>query len=282
MATSNASNVTKRIDVNRRLTYLEMDENFEELKRVIADAANNELAINGKVSTAVYNNKMSTLDSEIAALNLALNDVVSVAVVQALSNDVQTINGQQLNLQDDFDLLEQQFNNISGSITNLETDVSNLETSKQDVLVSGTNIKTINGTSLLGSSNIVIPQGDVTLNGIQTLTNKTLVAPVIESGYTEEVYSIVLGTGGTFDIDPTNGSIQVVEFFEDTTITESLTTGQTVVLRMVNASSYVITWPMINWVSQVGNVAPTLTTADVVVLWKDSSGLYGTYAGSYA
>lgn len=37
--------------------------------------------------------------------------------------------------------------------------VSQLETSKQDKLVSGTNIKTINGQSLLGS-------GDITIQGV--------------------------------------------------------------------------------------------------------------------
>jgi len=55
------------------------------------------------------------------------------------------------------------------------TDISG----KQDTLVSGTNIKTVNSTSLLGSGNIAIPVGDVTLTGIQTLTNKTLTTPAI-------------------------------------------------------------------------------------------------------
>jgi hypothetical protein len=48
---------------------------------------------------------------------------------------------------------------------------------KQATLVSGTNIKTINSTSLLGSGNIVT--GDVTLTGTQTLTNKTLTSPTL-------------------------------------------------------------------------------------------------------
>ena len=48
---------------------------------------------------------------------------------------------------------------------------------KQDTLVSGTSIKTINSTSLLGSGNIIT--GDVTLTGVQTLTNKTLTSPTL-------------------------------------------------------------------------------------------------------
>ncbi len=48
---------------------------------------------------------------------------------------------------------------------------------KQDALVSGTSIKTINSTSLLGSGNITT--GDVTLTGVQTLTNKTLTSPTL-------------------------------------------------------------------------------------------------------
>ena len=47
---------------------------------------------------------------------------------------------------------------------------------KQDTLVSGTNIKTINGTSVLGSGGITT--GDVTVTGTQTLTNKTLTSPI--------------------------------------------------------------------------------------------------------
>jgi hypothetical protein len=47
-------------------------------------------------------------------------------------------------------------------------------TAKQDTLVSGTNIKTVNSSSLLGSGNLTV--GDVTLAGTETLTNKTISA----------------------------------------------------------------------------------------------------------
>lgn len=41
-----------------------------------------------------------------------------------------------------------------------ERDIDNLEQNKQDTLISGTNIKTINNTSILGSGNIEIQAGN--------------------------------------------------------------------------------------------------------------------------
>ena len=59
------------------------------------------------------------------------------------------------------------------TLTNKTIDYSNNTlTGVQPTLVSGTSIKTINSTSLLGSGDIAT--GDVTLAGTQTLTNKTI------------------------------------------------------------------------------------------------------------
>jgi hypothetical protein len=48
---------------------------------------------------------------------------------------------------------------IDGRVTETENDIVNLQESKQDVLVSGVNIKTINGETILGSGDIVISSG---------------------------------------------------------------------------------------------------------------------------
>jgi hypothetical protein len=84
------------------------------------------------------------------------------------------------------------------------------------------------------------------------------------------------------DIDPANGSIQSKTVAANTTFTESLEAGQTVVLLLNAGASYTITWPTLTWVTGSGNSAPTLTANDVFVFWKVSTTLYGAYVGSYA
>jgi len=106
-------------------------------------------------------------------------------------------------------------------------------------------------------------------NGSFTFTPADITAPTT-------VYSLT----GT-DIDPANGGIQTKTFSADTTFTESLTSGESVVLMLDAGASYTITWPTITCVTSNGNAAPTLTANDTVVLWKVSTTLYGAYVGSY-
>jgi hypothetical protein len=68
MAISDNTAVTKRIDVNRRLTYGEMDTNFEQLSLVITDVGTLEGQIGDKVDTSVYANKISDIDENIQEL----------------------------------------------------------------------------------------------------------------------------------------------------------------------------------------------------------------------
>ena len=81
-------------------------------------------------------------------------------------------------------------------------------------------------------------------------------------------------------IDASNGNIQYKTIGGNTTFTDSLNTGESVILRLASASSYTITWPTITWIKVGGTAAPTLTASDVVVLWKEGSTLYGAYVGS--
>ena len=121
---------------------------------------------------------------------------------------------------------------------------------------------------------LTVPDVDLTLVGVataQTLTNKTL------TGYTETVYALA----GTV-IDPANGTVQTKTLAANTTFTESLADGQSVMLG-ITAGAYSITWPTTTW-SKVGGsgVAPTLTSTGVnwVILWQAGSTLYGAFLGT--
>ena len=107
----------------------------------------------------------------------------------------------------------------------------------------------------------------VTLDDVQTLTNKTI---------TDIVYSL---TGTEFNA--TNGGIQTKTLAANTTFTDAVTSGDAFILQLEGGASFTVTWPTMTWVTSGGNVAPTLTAKDTLVFWKVSTTLYGAYAGSY-
>ena len=140
---------------------------------------------------------------------------------------------------------------IAGSITGNSATSTKLQTAR-----------TINGVEFDGSANITIVDS----------TKAPLSNPVFTGGITEKVYNLT-GTA----ISPVNGTIQYKTVSENTIFTETLAAGQSVILRLINASSYTITFPTITW---VGAVAPVLTANCVIVLWKEQSTLYGAYVGT--
>lgn len=121
------------------------------------------------------------------------------------------------------------------------------------------------GTGVEWTSNVSVP-------GTLDVTGQTTLKEIKETVYTL--------TGSA--IDPANGSIQSRTLTGNVTFTDSLESGQTVVLMLQNGSSYTVQWPTITWVTGTGNSAPTLTAKDTLVLWKVSTTLYGAYVGSFA
>ena len=107
----------------------------------------------------------------------------------------------------------------------------------------------------------------VSLVSTDTLTNKTIV---------DTVYAL----SGTALL-ATNGGVQTKTVSGNVTFTDSLVSGDAIVLMLEAGASYTVTWPTITWVTSGGNVAPTLTAKDTLVFWKVSSVLYGAYTGSY-
>lgn len=122
--------------------------------------------------------------------------------------------------------------------------------------------RTINGVAFDGSTNITVVDS----------TKLTSTNPSITGSITEQVYNLT-GTA----INPSNGTIQYKTVSENTTFTETLASGQSVLLRLIGANSYTITFPTITW---VGASAPVLTANCAIVLWKEQSTLYGAYVGT--
>lgn len=152
---------------------------------------------------------------------------------------------------------------------------------KQATLVSGTNIKTVNSTTLMGSGNLTV--GDATLVGTETLTNKTLTAPVlttptINSGYTEQVFAV---TGTMPALSPANGSIQTWALTGNSAPTVgSWANGQSMTLMIDDGTAMTINWGVlgVNW---IGGSAPTLDPLyyTIIELWKVGGIIYGALVG---
>jgi len=128
--------------------------------------------------------------------------------------------------------------------------------------------------------------GYVTLTGSETLTNKTLTDPAITGAILEDIYTI--SDGAAFEIDPGNGSIQLITLGASRTPkATNFAAGESVTLLVDDGTAYTLTWTDatfggsgVVWKTD-GGVAPTLNTTGytVIVLFKVSTQVYGARVG---
>lgn len=100
---------------------------------------------------------------------------------------------------------------------------------------------------------------------------------IFQKEITETVFAIT--DASSVALDPINGMIQTWTLGANRTATDSLSTGQSMLLIITASSSnYTLTWPTMKW---SGGSAPTLGGANptAIELFKVGSQLYGATVG---
>ncbi len=127
--------------------------------------------------------------------------------------------------------------------------------------------------------------GTVTTTASQTLTNKTLTDPIITGAILEDVFTIT--DGAAFEIDPGNGTIQLITLGANRTPkATNFAAGESVTLMVADGTAYTLTWTDITFgtsgVAWVGGTAPTLDTTKYTVIefWKVGTQVYGALVGA--
>jgi len=175
------------------------------------------------------------------------------------------------------------------------------------------NVTVIGGIGTLADWNIYLsgPQGatgatgDVSLNGVQTLTNKTLTAPTLADSQLIRAMLIDCGMTvvdkgnsgtSTQTYDYTAGSVQTSTATGNHTIAFSNfpptgNLGQILIL-LTNGGAYTLTWPTVNWIKPDGTTTTSISTylaaltgrtalqssgVDQILLWSRDAGttIYG-------
>jgi hypothetical protein len=142
------------------------------------------------------------------------------------------------------------------------------------------------GATTAGAARTALGAGDVTTTGSQILSSKTLVDPAITGTILEDIFTIT--DGAAFEIDPGNGSIQLITLGASRTPkATNFANGEAVTLMVDDGTAYTITWTDatfggsgVVWKTNAG-AAPTLNTTGytVIVLWEVGGQVYGARVG---
>jgi hypothetical protein len=117
------------------------------------------------------------------------------------------------------------------------------------------------------------------------LSNKTLVNPVIDGSIQEEVFTIT--DGAAFEVDPNNGSMQLITLTSSRTPKATNFVSGNAVLLMVDSAGFNLTWTDSTWgtsgvIWQTDSGSPPILSSTEytgIVLWKMFTQVYGAKVG---
>jgi hypothetical protein len=120
-----------------------------------------------------------------------------------------------------------------------------------------------------------------TFTAVQTLTDPAIIGTILEDVFT-------ITDGAAFEIDPGNGSVQLVTLGDNRTPkATNFAAGEAVTLMVDDGSAYTLTWTDATWGGSGvvwktnAGAAPTLNTTGytVITFWKVATQVYGARVG---
>ena len=224
--------------------------------RITASGTNYDITVNDKLPLIAGDN-----------VNIAAN-TSNTAIKISANVPVTSVNGQTGAVTIEVPTKTSQLTNNSGYITD-----SYHDSSKQDTLVSGENIKTINNQSILGSGNITISGGTA---GVTSLNGKTGAINIVEgsnvtvntSGNTITISATGGGSGGTVELPfitltPSQNTYPINSEFTDSDAAKLTNSSFSSILLKPSGSDYYI--PTLPQASQQDNHQ---------YIWKGNDGNY--------
>ena len=175
-----------------------------------------------------------------------------------------------------------------GSVTaNITSDSAVITSGRITANLVSSNVNFTSGaiTANIVSANVNISSGRITANLVSS--NATFTDPVIVGTILEDVYTI--SDGAAFEIDPGNGSVQLITLGASRTPkATNFANGESITMLVDDGSAYTLTWTDstfggsgVVWKTDSGS-APTLNTSGytVMVLFKVAGQVYGARVGN--